>query len=70
MDTELVRWVMEGGLVLATAYGGVRAAMNGFEKRLDRIERKQDEASATLATHGARLAAIEVRVSPDKEMPY
>ena len=46
-------------IVLATAWGGTKAAMNGINKRLERMEGKQDWAAAKLHEHSTSIAVLE-----------
>ena len=46
-------------ITLGASFAGVRGAMNGIYKRLDRIETLTDAINTSVINHGERLMRIE-----------
>ena len=53
--------VMQGFVSLTASVAGVKVAMNGIYKRLDRHETKLDASTEKLGGFGERIARIETQ---------
>jgi|APSaa5957512493_1039668.scaffolds.fasta_scaffold32144_3 hypothetical protein len=58
MEPDLM---MQGLISLTASIAGVKVAMNGIYKRLDRHETKLDESTEKLYGFGERIARIEAQ---------
>ena len=57
--------LIQGAITLLTAAGGVKVALNGIYKRLDRAENKQDEQGKLIVDGVQRIAKIEGMLSKE-----